>query len=99
MGEIYETARIPERLHQPLRLALNGQAGEWPADLTEIEIQALAEHGVVPLVYRVAHVPGLRELAIWAAAIEHQRLADLRDVLAALAVRDVDVLILKGTAL
>lgn len=99
MGEIYETEPISPRLHEPLRRALAGEAAAWPDDLDERELQALLDHGVLPLVYRLTHLPRLRAEAIRAAAIEPRRLADLREVLAALAARGVDVLILKGSAL
>ncbi len=99
MGAIYETFSIDGRLHQPLREALNGKPADWPAELTPVEIEALLEHGVVPMVYRVSHLPQLRELAIRAAGVEPQRLADLREVVAALAERGIDSLILKGSAL
>ena len=99
MGKIYETAPIPERLHEPLRRALAGRASAWPDALTPGELEALVEHGVIPLVYRSAHLPALRDAAIRAAGVELRRLADLREVLAALAARGIDVLILKGSAL
>lgn len=99
MGTIYETAPIPERLHEPLRRALAGEPTAWPADLDAEELRALIEQGVVPLVYRATHLPALRDAAIRAAAVEQRRLDDLRDVLAALASRNIDVLILKGSAL
>lgn len=99
MGEIYDTLAIDERLHEPLRAALRGESAAWPADLTAHEIEALIEHGVVPLVYGVVHLPQLRELAIRAAGVEPQRLADLREVLEALAKTGVDALLLKGSAL
>ena len=99
MGKIYETSPIPERLHEPLRRSLAGEAAPWPADLQESELEALTDHGVVPLIYRNSQVPALREAAIRAAGVELRRLGDLREVLAALAARDIDVLILKGSAL
>ena len=99
MGQIYDTSPLPRRLHEPLRLALSGKVSEWPDDLQPAEVTALLEHGVVPLVYRSAHVPALRDEAIRAAAIEPRRLADLVEVLDGLASRGVDVLILKGSAL
>jgi Uncharacterised nucleotidyltransferase len=99
MGKIYDTAPIPGRLHEPLRRALAGEAVPWPEDLGQAELEALIEHGVIPLVYRAAQVPALRDAAIRAAGVEERRLADLREVLAALASRKIDVLILKGSAL
>ena len=99
MGEIYDTLAIASRLHEPLRSALRGESTAWPSDLTTDEIEALVEHGVVPWIYRVAHLPQLRELAIRAAGVEPQRLADLREVIAALSARGIDALVLKGSAL
>ena len=99
MGKIYETAPFPERLQQPLRKALAGEAAAWPDALEAAELQALVEHGVIPLVYRAAHVPALRDAAIRAAGVELHRRENLREVLAALAARGVEVLILKGSAL
>lgn len=99
MGEIYETLAIDSRLHEPLRQALSGVSASWPEDLSGDEIEALIEHGVVPMIYRASHLPQLRDLAIRAAGVEPQRLADLREVVDALAGRGVDALILKGSAL
>ena len=98
MGHIYELS-IPEWLVEPLRRAFAGEAGEWPSDLTAAEVSALVENGVVPAIYRVTRHPALRDEAIRAAGVEPRRLADLREVLAALAAAGVDVLILKGSAL
>lgn len=98
MGHIYELS-IPEYLAEPLRSAFAGEAADWPTDLAPAEITALVENGVVPLVYRVTRHPALRDEAIRAAGIEPRRLADLREVLAALAAAGIDVLILKGSAL
>lgn len=66
-------------------------------DLTEEDVHLLVHHGMAPLVYATARLPELRDEAIRAAAREPQRLADLREVLAALS--GIEVLILKGTAL
>jgi Uncharacterised nucleotidyltransferase len=98
MGQIYELA-IPEYLAEPLRRAFAGEAVAWPQDLTAGEVTALVENGVVPMVYRVTRHPALRDEAIRAAGVEPRRLADLREVLAALAGAGIDVLILKGSAL
>lgn len=99
MGHIYETSPISARLREPLREALAGRTAEWPAELDAAELQDLTEHGVIPIVYRATHHSWLRDEAIRAAAVEPRRLADLREVLAALADAGVEVLILKGTAL
>lgn len=63
------------------------------------DIRALGQHGLVPLVYSIAHLPRLRNEAIHAAAIEHVRLDDLRSVLDALAARGIPALLMKGTPL
>ena len=99
MGQIYDTLDIGKRLHEPLRCALREESAAWPSDLTDDEIDALSEHGVVPWIYRVVHLAQLRDFAIRAAAVEPQRLADLREVLTALAARGIDPLVLKGSAL
>ncbi len=99
MGKIYETEPIPGRLHEPLRRALAGEPSAWPDELEPDELEALVEQGVIPLVYRTTHLPTLRDAAIRAAGVELRRVADLREVLAALAARGIDVLILKGSAL
>jgi len=99
MGEIYDTLAIERRLHEPVRHALRGEPAPWPAELTAAEVEALITHGVVPIVYSVVHLPQLRDLAIRAAGVESQRLADLREVLAALTGRGIEALILKGSAL
>jgi hypothetical protein len=54
---------------------------------------------MLPVVYAYSRIPALREAAIRDAAVEALRLADLREVLAALAARGVVPLIVKGTAL
>lgn len=90
---------IPERLREPLRAALRGQAGIWPETLREEEVAALTEHGVAPLVFAATHDPALRAEAIRAAALEPLRAADLEVVLAALASAGVHALVLKGSAL
>lgn len=93
-----ETLPIREELVVPLRRALAGEAAEWPA-LTDDDARALASHGAGPLVYSIARVPRLRDQAMQAAAVEPMRLEDLRTVLAALASRGVDALLMKGTPL
>ncbi len=90
---------IPPRLREPLAAVLRGETPAWPEILTGEECRAIAEHGVGPLVYARLRPPQLRNDAIHAAAHEPLRATDLGEVLAALASRGVDVLILKGTAL
>lgn len=90
---------IPERVREPLRALLRGEASDWPDSLTDEEIRALVEHGVAPLVYAAAELPQLRGEAIRAAMHEPMRASDVSEVLAALAARGVDTLILKGSAL
>ena len=90
---------IPERLRDPLRAALRGQTAAWPEPLSEDELRALTEHGVVPLVYATAHLPQLRAEAIRATVSEQLRADDLGAVLDALAARGVEALLMKGTAL
>lgn len=98
MGHIYDES-VPGRLQEPLSRTFAGEAPAWPEELTSDEVRALVEHGVVPLVYRATRHPALRDEAIRAAGVEPRRLHDVREVLAALASRGIDVLILKGTAL
>jgi hypothetical protein len=93
-----ETLPIAERIREPLRHALAGEAADWP-ELRDEEVRALATHGVAPLVYAAAHLPELRDEAIHAAALEPMRLDDLRAVLDALASRGIDALLMKGTPL
>ena len=97
--DAFQVAPIPARLREPLRAALRGERSEWPSDLTDAEVRTLVEHGVAPLVYSIEALPSLRGDAIRAAAIEPLRADDLRDVLANLAARGIDVLITKGSAL
>jgi hypothetical protein len=59
----------------------------------------LVDHGVAPFVYAIQPLPQLRGEALRAAAIEPLRADDLRSLLAELAPRGIDVLIMKGTAL
>jgi hypothetical protein len=95
----FHTVAPSERLREPLRRALAGESATWPSDLTDGELQALVQHGVGPLAYAAGPAPQLRIEALRAAAIEPLRLADLREVLDALAGRGVTALVLKGTAL
>lgn len=99
MGHVYETSPIAERLREPLRRALAGERVAWPEPLEDADRRELLQHGVVPLVYRATGTPALRDDAIRAVAGEERRLADLREVLAALAAEGVRTLILKGSAL
>ena len=98
MADFVRALPIPARLREPLRHALAGEVSAWP-DLTDDEVRALVEHGVAPLVYRLEHVPQLRDESIRAAVVEPARLEDLVAVLAALEERGVVTLVLKGTAL
>ena len=90
---------LPPRLREPLTRALRGEPSDWPDALTSGEVDALVAHGVAPLVYANARVPQLRNEAMRAAACEPLRTSDLGEVLAALAARGVEALIVKGTAL
>ena len=99
MADFPEMLPISSRLREPLRHALAGKSVQWPEPLTELETRALVEHGVAPLVYSVTGIRQLRDEAIRAAAIEHLRLDDLREVLEALASRGVRPLLMKGTPL
>jgi len=90
---------IAPRLREPLRAALRGERAPWPEDLSDAESYALIVHGVAPLVYAASAVPQLRTEAIRAATLETLRFADLRAVLDALAAANVEVLVIKGTAL
>jgi Uncharacterised nucleotidyltransferase len=98
MADFPEMPQIRDALRQPLRRVLGGEGGPLPP-LGAEDVAALGEHGVGPLVYSIAHAPQLREDAIRAAALEHARCEDLREVLAALHARGIDVLITKGSAL
>lgn len=99
VGDLVDMLPLSDRIREPLRRALAGEAAAWPQPLTGDEAGALIQHGVAPLVYATAHLPELRDEAIRAAAIEPLRLADLRAVLAALAGRGVTPLLMKGTPL
>ncbi len=90
---------MPPRLREPLGPALRGERSAWPVALTADEVDALTAHGVAPLLYANVRLPQLRNEAIRAAAYEPLRAMDLGEVLEALAARDVEPLILKGTAL
>lgn len=94
----FATLPIPEHLREPLRTALRGEHAAWPA-LSEKDVRLLVDHGVAPLVYATQPLPELRGAAIHAAAVEPMRAEDLREVLSALAARNIDVILTKGTAL
>lgn len=79
----------------PLRAALAG--GAWPSHVTAEDVEALDEHGLVPLAFERSRIAALRDLAMAAAVIEPIRLRDLRLLLDAL--HGIPLLILKGTAL
>lgn len=96
--EAFQVKPISEALREPLRAALRGERAAWPP-LSEDEVRTLVDHGLAPLVYAAQPLEPLRTAAIHAAALEPLRAADLREVLAALAARGIEVLILKGTAL
>lgn len=93
-----EILPIAERIREPLRRTLAGERVAWP-ELTPDDARALGQHGLVPLVYSIAHLPQLRDDAILAAALEGLRLDDLRAVLDALAARGITALLMKGTPL
>ena len=99
MADFPEMLPISSRVREPLRRALAGERVEWPEPLGELEIRALLEHGVAPLVYAVTGLRQLRDAAIHAAALEQARLEDLRDVLGILHSNGITPLLLKGTPL
>jgi hypothetical protein len=84
-----------------LRAALRGEAAAVGADL----LPAADEHRVAPFLFAwlsaagATAPPELRDRALHAAAVEPFRLADLREVLAALETAGVRALVVKGTAL
>jgi len=90
---------FPARFAEPLRAAVNGSPAVWPDSITQNEQNVVDTHGMLPIVYAHSRIPALREAAIREAAVEALRLTDLREVLEALARRDVHPLIVKGTAL
>ena len=110
MTDFINMPPIPERLREPLRAVLRGDAALWP-DVDAAEEAAFrtaaGEHAIGPLLYarlsagetppRIAE--SLRGVAMQAAAAEPMRLADLRALLAALAGSGVRPLLFKGTAL
>ena len=96
MVDFIDMPEFPRRIADSLRCALRGQAALWPQAIDEDESHALDAHGMLPLVFRLGGIVSLRQRALDAAVIEALRLADLREVLAAL---DGTALIVKGTAL
>jgi hypothetical protein len=94
-------------LRDALAQSLTGIPAKWPAALdVDAFISIVEQHGIAPLLYSrlgdAAPAPlreRLRDVAIHAAAMEPRRLADLREVLAALASNGIQPLIVKGSAL
>jgi len=92
-----------------LRALLRGDVSEWARDADESRFIALSrQHGIAPLLHanseRMRGWPArvreaLRDEALRAAATEPFRLADLREVVEALAAAGVNALIVKGSAL
>jgi len=96
MVDFIEMPEFPREIADALRIALRGEAARWPQSIGEDESRSLAVHGMLPLVFRLSGIASLRQQALDAAVIEALRLADLREVLAALGGAAV---IMKGTAL
>jgi hypothetical protein len=96
MVDFIDMPEFPGRIADSLRCALRGDTAPWPQSIGEDESRALAAHGMLPLVFRLSGISSLRQGALDAAVIEALRLADLREVLAALGGA---ALIVKGTAL
>lgn len=96
MADFIEMPEFPLRIAESLRSALRGDAAGWPPSIGEDESRAVAEHGMLPLVFHLGRIAALRRQALDAAAIETLRLADLREVLAVLGGA---ALVVKGTAL
>jgi len=92
-----DTTHLPEF---PARFAeaIRRRSG-WPEGATPEEIQAIDQHGMLPLVYRWSGNRALRDAALRAAALETLQIETLREVLDALHERGVTPLIAKGTAL
>jgi hypothetical protein len=91
---VVDTADLP-RFPARFADAVRGRAG-WPDGATPEEIQAIEEHGMLPLVYRWSGLPALREGALRAAGLEAVQVGVLREVLAAL---PITPLVTKGTTL
>src|ERR1044071_677343 len=94
MQGVVDTSDLP-RFPARFTDAIRGSA-PWPDDATAEEIQAIEEHGMLPLVYRWSGIPALREGALRAAGLEMVQIGVLREVLAAL---PMTPLVTKGTAL
>jgi hypothetical protein len=111
MADVPDPPPIPASLRASLRALLRGECAPWPDGATASDaaklLEALDQHGVMPLVYaRLSSAgeswpvrAGLRDSAIRAAAAESLRLADLRTILAIFSERNIRVLIIKGSAL
>lgn len=94
MHGVVDTSDLP-RFPARFAEAVRGRAA-WPEDATADEIQAIEEHGMLPLVYRWSRLPALREGAIRAAGLETVQAGVLHEVLGALPGAP---LVTKGTAL
>src|SRR5438067_6952538 len=90
---------FPARFAEPLRASVNGAKAVWPESISDDESRLIETHGMLPVVYAYSGISSLHDAALRAAAVEALRLADLRDVLAALREKRVQPLIVKGTAL
>src|SRR5205814_5612402 len=90
---------FPARFAEPLRASVNGAKAMWPESISDDESRLIETHGMLPVVYAYSGISSLHDAALRAAAVEALRLADLREVLAALREKRVQPLIVKGTAL
>lgn len=100
MADFIHVRELPEPVRAPLRALLRGGDPAWPGHYDRDAFAAACEeHAIAPLLYARVPLPELREHATRAAVTEPLRLADLREVLAALREANVEALILKGTAL
>src|SRR5436305_1421929 len=97
MRAVVDTAHLPPF---PARFAeaVRGR-GAWPAGAAAEEIDAIEEHGMLPLVYRWSGLRELRDRSMRSAALETLQVETLREVLGALQASGVMALITKGTAL
>src|SRR4051812_4431597 len=99
MADFVHLQPFPARFAAPLRVTVSGGRAEWPESITDEEQRLIEIHGMLPAVYAMSRMPALHQTALHAAAVEALRLADLRAVLAALRAKNVQPLIVKGTAL